>query len=386
MKLRVKSFLFIFIITIFATQPNAFAENEVKIEGKGYFYYMHDASKGDGQSNSFDFSRMYIGAKYKLSDEFTVRYLTDMGHKDKTGQFEIFSKYAYVDWKIRNDLNLIMGLQGTNNWKQPEDAWYYRSIQYAPMEMFGKYWGDRAKEYSGYLEKWIEDPAISTADSMKLIYKLKNFSTAGRYKMGSSADLGVTAKYKPTDITYVNLMMLNGSGYKAAEDDMYKNIQIRAGIYLLEKTVHVSGYFEAEPWRSVDETGSEKSYMNTQMDAMVSYTQKDKFTIGFDSNVKTFSGIQEISASCISAFGNVYLLPERLKVLARYDNYITGLNDAEVKSGDSKLKSDGGLIIVGLDYKASDKISIIPNFQIMTYEDSKKDPVNTAYVHLQFNL
>ncbi len=270
MNRKIISLLSFVIITIFATQPFAFAENDIKVEGKGYFYYMHDASKDDGQSNSFDFSRMYIGAKYKLSDEFIVRYLTDMGHQDKTGKFEVFSKYAYVDWTIRNDLNLIMGLQGTNNWKQPEDAWYYRSIQYAPMEMFGKYWGDRAKEYSGYLQKWIVDPATSTSDSVKLIHKLKNFNTAGRYKMDSSADMGISANYKPTDASYISLMILNGSGYKASEDDMYKNIQLRTGIYLLEKTVHVSGFFEAEPWQSVDETGAEKSYMNTQMDAMVS--------------------------------------------------------------------------------------------------------------------
>jgi len=386
MKRKITSLLTIAMMTIIVVPAFALAENDFKVEGKGYFYYKHDASKDDSQSNSFDLSRMYIGAKYKLSDEFTVRYLTDIGHQDKTGKFEVFAKYAYVDWKIRDNLNLILGLQGTNNWKQPEDAWGYRSIQYAPMEIFGKYWGDWAKKYSGYLEDWGEDPAISTVDSLKLTHKLENFSTVSRYKMGASADMGISVKCKPTDFTYVNLMVLNGSGYKHKEDDMYKNFQLRSGIYLLEKVVHISGYFEVEPWRSIDENGAEKSYMNTQWDVLASYTQKDKFTLGVNANSKLFAGIEEINAMCFSVFGNAYLLPEKLKALARYDMYNTGFNNADVKPGDSKWKSNGGLFIVGLDYKAHKKVSIIPNFQMLTYEDPDKDPVNSVYVHLYFKL
>ena len=109
----------------------------LKIVGKGYFYYHHDASQGDGQTNSFDFARLYMGAKYHISDEFSVEYLTDIAHHDKTGKLEVYTKYAYVDWSITNKLNLVMGLQGTSNWKQPEKAWGYRSIHKAPMEAFG---------------------------------------------------------------------------------------------------------------------------------------------------------------------------------------------------------------------------------------------------------
>ena len=77
------------------------ALSKLKVEGTGYFYYTHDASKGDGQSNSFDFARMYFGATYRLSDNFSVRYLSDFSHQDKTGKFEVFAKYAYVDWKLK---------------------------------------------------------------------------------------------------------------------------------------------------------------------------------------------------------------------------------------------------------------------------------------------
>lgn len=358
----------------------------LKVEGKGYFYYHHDASEGDGQSNSFDFSRMYIGARYKLSDEFTVRYLTDFSHQDKTGKFEVFSKYAYVDWKIRDNLNILMGLQGTHNWKQPESAWGYRSIQYSPMDSFGKYWGEWAKAYTSYLEKWVQDPATSAVDTLELTYRHANFSATSRYNMGASADLGVSVKYEPSDAAYVNFMALNGSGYKHAEDDMYKNFQLRSGVFLVDKTVHISGYLGLEPWMSVDEKGSSKSYTNIQWDVMTSYTAKEKFTVVVNVNLKTFAGIEKINALCFSVFGHGYLVPKKLKALARYDIYDSGFNDVEVKAGDDKFESNGGLVIVGFDYKAHKKISIIPNFQILSFEDSEKDPVNSVYVHLNFEL
>ena len=39
---------------------------------------------------------------------------------------------------------------------------------------------------------------------------------------------------------------------------MFKNFQLRSGIYLMDHMVHVSGFFEVEPWRGVDIDGAEK--------------------------------------------------------------------------------------------------------------------------------
>ncbi|MBT7790399.1 MAG: hypothetical protein HN757_16125 [Calditrichaeota bacterium] len=381
-----KLFFHILVIAITITIPViASADNDIKFEGKGYFYYHHDASNGDGQSNAFDFSRVYMGAKYKLSDEFTVRYLTDLGHQDKTGKLEVFAKYAYLDWTLLDNMRLVLGLQGTNNWKQPENAWGYRSIQYAPMEKFGKYWGDWSKIYSSYLAGWAADPTISSAESQRVSNLRANFNEASRSKMGASADLGVALKYKPSNVTYVNFMILNGSGYKHTEDDMFKNFQIRSGIYLMEKAVHISGYFEVEPWNSVDENGAGESYMNTQWDALLSYTYEKNFTLGVNVNSKVFSGIQDITATNFSVFGRASVM-SKLNGFARYDMYNTGFNDAEFKAGETAWESNGGLIVFGVEYQAHKKISIIPNFQIMTYEDSDMDAVNSMYVHLRFKI
>ena len=75
----------------------------------GYLHYYYDLSEGDGKSNSFDISRLYFGGKYKLSDNFTARFLADMAH-ESGGEFEMFAKYAYLDWKMNAlPANLIFG-------------------------------------------------------------------------------------------------------------------------------------------------------------------------------------------------------------------------------------------------------------------------------------
>ena len=72
-------FLFSFLLVTLLLSPVLAGEaGSYKLEGKGYFHYLHDASKGDGQSNNFDFKRMYFGTKYQLSEEFMIRYLIEI--------------------------------------------------------------------------------------------------------------------------------------------------------------------------------------------------------------------------------------------------------------------------------------------------------------------
>lgn len=385
MKRSVLILLIAFAVASLLTSPVSAGEpGEVKIEGKGYFFYYHDMSEGNGQTNSFSLSRMYVGAKYFHSDGFTIRYLTDVYQNNR---IEVFTKYAYVDWKVKDNMNLVMGLQGTNNWSMPEEAWGYRQIMYSPMENFGSFCGSAAGDYSSYLANWASDPATLPAKAAELTLQKANFDIARKQKTGSSADLGIGVKCKPCDWGYVDFMIRNGSGYKNNSDnDMFKNFQVRGGAYLLEKALHISAYFELEPYRGIDINGKNAGYNNIQWDLTAAYTIKDLLTAGVDLNGKTFAGIDEVSAMCISVFGHGYVMPEKLKAVVRYDMYTTGLNDLTVKPGDPALKTDGGLIVVGLDYQAHKKVHIIPNFQTTTYEDSNTKSINSVYVHVYFTL
>ncbi len=365
-----------------------------KPEVKGFFYYHHDASTDDGQTNSFDFSRVYIGAKYTLSDKFTARYLTDVGHASGSGKFEVFTKYAYLDWKMNFwKAHVIIGLQGTQNWKPAEKAWGYRIIRKSPMESFGSYLGNAKKIYTNHLQNRINalldttNGHIPTSAEQILAGDLSiqksNFGTAVGSKMGASADIGVNFSLKPTSKFYLNFMILNGSGYKKAENNMFKNIQIRTGSYFFNYALHLSTYFEIEPWRGKHKNGFVKNYKNFQWDLFAGYNFKNIFIIGANANSKIFSGSYEnIITNCFSVFGNVDIMPAKLKALARFDFYRTGFN----KSNMAKLKTNANLVIIGLDYRPHKLVNIIPNFQILLYEDGQSEPDKAFYVHLQFKL
>lgn len=367
-------------------------------EVKAYFNYKHDGSEGDGQSNAFDFNRVYIGGKYQISEKFMARYLTDIGHESKTGKFEVFTKYAYLDWNLGFwKAHAIFGLQGTQSWKAAEKAWGYRVIRKSPLESFGDFYKSAMKSYVHQLEDWSEtliettggdDPTTEDlANSAAFQIKASNFSVGARSKMGSSADIGLALTMKPTSKTYANFMMINGTGYKKAEDDMYKTMQVRTGAYLLNGDMHVSALIEVEPWRGVNENGHSQRYNNVLWDLFVSYEKKNLFIVGLNSSLKQFDDASEgINARCYSVFGNIHLKKKQLKILARFDNYVTGFNNTGSMAGFGSLKSNANLIVIGLDWMPDKRVNIIPNFQMMTYENDGIPSVKNYFVHMQYKL
>jgi hypothetical protein len=366
---------------------------EFKFSGKGYFYYFHSLNDGaDGKDNEFDFSRMYFGAKFQVSEEFMVSYLTDMSHQSGSGKFEIFAKYAYVDWDLgHHGAHLLLGLQSTYNWKSPEAAWGYRVIRKAPMESLGGYWGDLRSSYESFLEEWADalEGEKSAADSptgSEVENQAANFHAASGTKTGSSADMGIGVKLKPSNDCYVWFVVRNGGGYKKAETDMYKNFQIRAGRYFLEKALHFSAFAELEPFEGVDKEGDPKRRMNFQWDAMLSYEQKGKFLIACNVNSKIFPGpLDDVTALCISGFGNAYIIEKKLKVLGRVDIYQAGFNDVQLQPGTS-WESNAKLFIVGFDFIPEKHVHIIPNVQILSFEDDELDSIKDFFVHVEFKF
>ena len=348
-----------------------------KFEGLGFFAYRHDASEVDGQTNDFEMLRMNFGIKYFASDDLTLRYLTDISRESATGKIDQTDTYAYVDWKVQKHINVLLGLQGTNNWVPTEAAWGYRTIMFSPMEAFGDYWGTWNKKYTTYLEAWSQEDPSKVA-------LFTNQTQASRSRMGAAADLGAAINYKPVKSAYVNFMIRNGTGFKKAEDDMYKNFQLLVGKYFMDNAVHVSAFTEVEPWRGVDENGESKAFNNVGWDVTASYTQKDKFVVGLDLNSKTFASTESITGTCLSVFAHGFIRPGKVKALGRYDMYTTGFNDAPVMPGDESFKSNGNRLMVGIDYLAHKNVSVIPNFQMISYEDSSLEPVKGGYVHMQF--
>lgn len=395
-----KRLVLCFIFSVFFFTASSFSGeiDKLKPEGKAFFHYLFDLSKPEegaswtDNKQEFALKRVYLGIKYTLSDNFMARVLFDAAYNNR---LDVFVKYAYLQWKVKPiKSKLLIGLQGTNNWKQPEKAWGYRGIRFAPMESFGSYWGGVKGSYNDALTKAAEtllDTSGGNIPSASDISKAAqyttdaaNFKTAANTKMGSSADLGIGFKIKPNDATYINFLVRNGIGYKKAENDFYKNIQLRSGFFLLEKAIHFSAYAEVEPWKGVDEKGEDKTFANVQWDALLDFDVKDIFSLGFNVNSKVFSGNNEnVIGVCFGVFGDVHLVKKKLKALARFDMYSTGLNDTEVLKD---AETNANLIIAGFDFKPHKNVSIIPNIQIWTYEDRDKDTKPELFIHVIFKF
>jgi len=358
-------------------KPLSMADLNYKIEGRGFFAYRHDATKGDGQANEFEMARMNFGIRYFASDDLMLRYVTDIARESGTGKIDAQAQLAYVDWKMDKHFNLLTGLLLTNNWAQTEVTWGYRSILWSPMEAFGDYWGAWNKKYTTYLEAWaLADPTKAGL--------LSNHVASARSKMGAAADMAVGVSYKPVKSAFVNFQIRNGSGYKSAENDMFKNFQLMVGKSFMNNAVNVSAFTELEPYRGVDENGDSKGFVNVAWDMSASYTEVNKFTVGTSVNSKTFASTESITGTCISGFAHGFLKPNKLKAIARYDVYSTGFNDAVVRPGDEAFQSNGTRMVIGLDYLAHKNFSIIPNLQVVNYEDSDLEAVKSAYVHMAF--
>ena len=354
----------------------------------GYLYYYHDGSAGNGKTNSFDISRAYIGARYKLSDNFSFRYLSDIGHS-LTGEFEMFTKYAYLDWKLDPKANLLIGLQSTSNFKVEEKAWGYRVIRKAPMESFGDYFPTAIKNYTDRLDarKAASTAAGNTSAANEIANQKKNFATSSKGSMSSSADQGIGLSLKPGKNAYIDLIVRNGSGYKKAEDDKQKDFSARVGGYFLEKKLHLSAFMEVEPWSGTNVDGSYKSFTNFQYDLFGSYSYKEDFILGVNFNSKKFAGpYEDITATNFAVFTSFSLAPKKVKALARFDSYRTGFNKNSATPNLAELKTNANLFIVGLDFLPDKRVHIIPNLQILKYEDSSIKSNKAFYIHMQVEL
>jgi len=360
-------------------------------EVTGYLYYSLDGSSGADKANAFDISRVYVGGKYALADNFTFRYVSDIGHETGGGKFEVYTKYAYLDWKLGKPADLIFGLQGTKNFNMPESEWSYRGIRKSPMESFGDFYGGAILAYTKALDSRIASLAGGSTGDQQLADRLTlqkaAFVWSSRNKMGSSADQSIDLSLKPDENTYIDINVLNGSGYKKAEDDKYKNFQVRAGRYLSNKKVHLSGYVEFEPWSYTGSNGVKKSYTNIQWDLLAVFSAKDKGKLGINYNGKKFGGsYEDITAACFSVFGNVNLGRKDLKALARYDYYSTGFNKSAAASGAPALKTNANLFILGLDYQPNSRVHIIPDLQLFNYQNPAVNANNVFYLHMLVSL
>lgn len=134
------------------------------------FGNFHSNFVSENNNSGFELERSYLGYEYKLGDGLSVKGVMDIGKSSDVTDYQrlVYIKNAMISWKSGN-LILNGGLISTTQFNFQEKFWGYR-------------------------------------------YILKSFQD--QYKFGSSADLGISASYKFSNLISADAIIVNGEGYK----------------------------------------------------------------------------------------------------------------------------------------------------------------------------
>ncbi len=329
MKKNLLLLLFLAFIPSFfvsAQQPEAFKPNgkpEVRI-----FTNFNSAFSDGNNLNKFEVTRAYFGYIYNFSKSWTGRVTYDVG-KPSVGNFHYtgFIKFAYLQYHT-DKLTITGGMIPTPQYDIGDKKWGYR-----------------------YIFKTSHD----------------------EYGFGPSADLGISAVYKFSDIISADATLVNGETFRSVEADS----AFKAGIGLTlipVKNVLVRGYYDT----------MKKGNKNQQtVEGILSYENKKvNFTAVYNYQLDRglISG-QDITG--LSLNGSLFLKNNK-KLFARYDHvYSEKIGNATNPWNFSK---DGSLIMAGFEFSPVAGIKLAPNFQGWKPADENKPYISRISLHAEIRF
>lgn len=316
--------LSLMVIAAAARSVQAQVEGSGRLMGRAYF----DLSKGLSDDNkevlTYRFRRVYFTYDMKISDNVSGRFQTDV-EQNTAGYYRVFLKNAYAEWKAKDNLSLRFGQQGTILFGDIEQYWGYRSVAKTMQDHFG---------------------------------------------VRSAADIGISGRFKISDIVSLRVMMSNGDGFSKKDDEgigtFNKAYEVQgvitpAGGLLISLHLGMNGFdVDGDP-------ATDDSENSTTMDISAGY-EGDGFAIGGSFTSQTNHQFNDgEDGSGFWAFGRYSLPNSSLTLLGRYDNW-----DPDTGAGDNTET----YMIIGLDYEVAEGLSIIPNIQQM--KSGNADAVNVV--------
>ena len=329
---KIKFILTIFIIFIgFEIYSQ---QNKGKVSTRVYWNFNKDFTKDAPRKNAFEIKRVYFGYEYRINDNISSKVTFDVGKNSSGSDYTAFLKIAQLDWKIKNNLKLSIGMIGNKQFKFQESIWGYR-----------------------YMYKTFQD----------------------ENKFGSSADLGVNAEIKLSDKINLNLFALNGEGYKNVQDD---NGFIKIGgnlIYEFDNGFSAKIYYDSQP--------SIENFNLVNTGYFIGY-EKEKTRIGLEYNEmlngKTYKDpSKDHSLSGFSGYIS-QTLSKNATIFFRYDslgsNILSGSLDAW-NSGE-----DGKLMIFGYEYVVTKGFKLNLNYRNYNYNDNSINNKSMVFINAEIKI
>jgi hypothetical protein len=329
---KIKFILTIFIIFIgFEIYSQ---QNKGKVSTRVYWNFNKDFTKDAPRKNAFEIKRAYFGYEYRINDNISSKVTFDIGKNSSGSDYTAFLKIAQLDWKIKNNLKLSIGMIGNKQFKFQESIWGYR-----------------------YMYKTFQD----------------------ENKFGSSADLGVNAEIKLSDKINLNLFALNGEGYKNVQDD---NGFIKIGgnlIYEFDNGFSAKIYYDSQP--------SIENFNLVNTGYFIGY-EKEKTRIGLEYNEmlngKTYKDpSKDHSLSGFSGYIS-QTLSKNATIFFRYDSLGSNILSGSLDAWNSG--KDGNLMILGFEHVVTKGFKLNLNYRNYNYNDTSINNKSMVFINAEIKI
>jgi hypothetical protein len=311
--------LFASAINEVSAQEQVAQKEEFKPSGKPLFVMftnIHTTFSDNKYLTAFELTRGFVGYDYSFSRQLSARIIYDATAQTVNGNVMMqgYLRNAYLQFD-NGTLQLKGGLIPSEHLSLADRLWNYRYI------------------------------ARSLSDISGMVY---------------SADLGISLKYKPSDIVAFDVSITNGRGYKDLAAD--STFRYSAGITLIPvKNLTVKGYFDFMP-------DDEATQWTTGVMCVYSGA---KFSVGAEFNMqKNHSYNKGHDYSGAAIFGS-YTMNEKVGFFGRFYEFSSVKPNGEITEWNSA--NDNKTIVAGIDYSPVKGIRVSPN---VTYIDP--DAAGTA--------
>ncbi len=331
---------FSLIIVCLCTIQALFAQEdenqpEFKISGSPVITIFANYHAGLGEHNhlsGFSLTRAYLGYQFKLSETLSGKAVVDAGISPeesvlKTMQRDVILKNAFLSWK-HNGFIINGGLISTLEFDIQE-----------------KFWGRR------YIAPSYQD----------------------LYKMGPSADMGISIACQMSSGISADVSFTNGEGYKHLNADN----KYRYGLGITAKPVQGLTFRVYGDIRQKNDTGT-VFQKNQQTIAIFSGYAHNRFSIGAEYNYqanKAFVDKNDYYGYSIYADAPV---SKKWSIFARYDRVDSKNNNSRAWFLEAR-----DLVIGGIEFKPIKQLRIAPNYKYI-FSD-KTGPLHELYVNVGFN-
>ncbi len=320
-----KRFLSVFALFFFVLNTTSTAQNHSKgkISGLAFgdYYYMlrnHNSSLKD--QNGFWFRRIYFTYDQPLAQNLSMRFRLEMAHP---GDFNTkstavpFVKDAYLKYKV-SSTQFLLGISPTPTFSLIEKIWGYRAVEKTPADLL---------------------------------------------KFGSSRETGLAVKgyLSSAKRFFYHAMIGNGNGQKS-ETNKYKKYMLALGMNL-SKQWTIEAYIDYEQ-RS-------KQEKRNLLQVFAGYKGRSvRAGLQFLKQMRYFSAASDLEINLMSAFAS-FVMGAKVRGIFRVDKLLDplpeGPNIAYLPISD---QSAATIAIVGLDYTLQDAVHLIPNFEVVLYDES----------------